>query len=225
MRRLASPRLRGIPAVVRLEHVAWTAWMCRERRALQATGWHLRGSSKRVSPFLRACTRDVNGKLKVFIVVVCVQAVCVSTLYLCIAAFTVWYLPLWYPQDTWSVPDPRLRLRPLRADWQSDMIFFDYEGFTFTVINPSAVESLPGLIVSDPHLNLTPRDLRKAVWATNRAPELAYMLKKIRKESPILAGVSSSLLPIVNTTNGYMLQPNVINDWRILEACLLHTHQ
>ena len=65
--------------------------------------------------------------------------------------------------------------------------WFAYEGCTYCVINPSSEESLPGIATDDPERNLTCRDMRKALWAMDKAPEMAYMLKKYSSESAFLA--------------------------------------
>ena len=46
----------------------------------------------------------------------------------------------------------------------------------YTVINPTDVESLPGIWNAEPELSLYARECRKALWAAERNPELVYML-------------------------------------------------
>ena len=40
------------------------------------------------------------------------------------------------------------------------------------------MESLPGIGVEDPELNLTCKDMRKALWALSRAPEMHQQIRK-----------------------------------------------
>ncbi|KAL1941688.1 hypothetical protein VTO73DRAFT_7127 [Trametes versicolor] len=65
--------------------------------------------------------------------------------------------------------------------------WFAFEGRIYTVINPSPVEWLPGVPVADPEANLDLRDLRKALWAVNRGPEMAYMLRSSHPDSCFFA--------------------------------------
>ena len=101
------------------------------------------------------------------------------------------------------------------------MKFFSYLGEVYTVINPSRIESLPGIPIVDPHENVSRKDLRKASWATNVGPEAAYMLKRYGDESAFLSRLDfdASTLPIVKVDAGYVLAPNVQKAWSTTEQC------
>ena len=67
------------------------------------------------------------------------------------------------------------------------MKYFWYNGTLYTAINPSDVDSLPGIPNSDPVYNLKGRELRHAIWVTERCPELAYMVRSYDSESAFLS--------------------------------------
>ena len=94
-----------------------------------------------------------------------------------------------------------------------------YNGHLYSVINPSPVESLPGIVIDDPERNLTCRDMRKALWARHKAPEMAYMLKHHQVESAFLSRLNCGVRdpPIVRTVWGYVLAPETREAWMELE--------
>ena len=96
---------------------------------------------------------------------------------------------------------------------------FYYENNVYTVINPSPVESLPGLGIIDPQQSLTCRDMRKALWALSEAPEMAYMLKRFTVESAFLSRLDcdKTNIPIVRTPKGYALREDIRASWKRLE--------
>lgn len=65
--------------------------------------------------------------------------------------------------------------RPFRA--------FSYNGVIYTVIHPTPVQHLPGYPIVDPHLNLDGRDLRQPLFAANKCPEIAYMVRNFKTEN------------------------------------------
>ena len=97
---------------------------------------------------------------------------------------------------------------------------FEYEGYTYTVINPSPVESLPGIGIENPEQNLTCKDMRKALWALSRAPEMAYMLKRVSVESAFISRLNFDFhnVPIVKTKGGYILKGDIRTSWQRLEG-------
>ena len=97
--------------------------------------------------------------------------------------------------------------------------WFRYEEYVYTVVNPSAVESLPGIATDDPEHNLTCRDMRKALWAMDKVPEMAYMLKSFTTESGFMARLNcdAKTLPIVKTGSGYALRQDIRESWYRLE--------
>ncbi len=103
---------------------------------------------------------------------------------------------------------------------------FSFEHRVFSVVNPCDVESLPGIPIIDPQNNLDTRDLRKAVWATNACPEIAYMLKRYDTESAFLArlNVDPKRVSVVKyesrSVSGYILNPDVQKAWYALENSL-----
>ena len=102
------------------------------------------------------------------------------------------------------------------------MRYFKFEGEVYTVVNPSKVESLPGIAIEDPEGNLTCRDMRKALWALRRAPEMAYMLKHFNHESAFLGRLQChpGALPIIKSDLGYVLSQDVRESWERLETAL-----
>ena len=102
------------------------------------------------------------------------------------------------------------------------MRYFEYNGDVYTVIHPSRVESLPGIPIYDPENNLTCRDMRKALWALGKAPEMAYMLKHYNHESSFLSRLNcdSARLPVVKTDLGYVLRSDIRESWHSLENAL-----
>lgn len=99
---------------------------------------------------------------------------------------------------------------------------FSYEDTLYTVVNLSNVESLPGIGCIDPQDNYTSREMRKALWATNTCPEMAYMLKRYDTESAFLArlNVDPKAVRIVKYDTGYMLNPEIQKSWYALENSL-----
>lgn len=87
------------------------------------------------------------------------------------------------------------------------------------MINPSAVESLPGIWIDDPVTNLDCRDMRKALGACRKAPEMAYMLRRRSAETSFLSRLNweDERLPIVRTQHGYALRSDVRDAWNTLE--------
>ena len=98
--------------------------------------------------------------------------------------------------------------------------FFAYEGYKYTVVNPSSVEALPGIAIEDPETNLTCKDMRKAIWALAKVPEMAYMLKRHSVESAFMSRLDCETenLPIVKHKQGYVLREDVRTSWQRLEA-------
>nr|VWO99258.1 N/A [Ganoderma boninense] len=106
-------------------------------------------------------------------------------------------------------------LHPSRTFW--------FENQCFTVINPSRVDFLPGIRVGDPDQNLTARDLRKAVWAIDKSPEMAYMLRSSHSDSSLLLRLNCDPRkpPIVTTEKKrYALSEDVLTAWMDLEQSL-----
>ncbi|PIL30397.1 hypothetical protein GSI_07583 [Ganoderma sinense ZZ0214-1] len=100
---------------------------------------------------------------------------------------------------------------------------FWFEGQFFTVINPSRVDFLPGIRVGNPDRNFTTRDLRKVVWAVDKGPEMAYMLRSSHSDSALLAQLSCDPRnpPIVTTEKKrFALNQNVLTTWKSLEQSL-----
>ena len=100
---------------------------------------------------------------------------------------------------------------------------FFYEDRVFTVINPGTVESLPGICIDDPVYNLTCADMRKALIACAKAPEMAYMLKRRTIESAFLDRLQweNRYIPIVRCGSGYSLREDVRDAWNTLEQTFL----
>ena len=117
--------------------------------------------------------------------------------------------------DWWELISEAHRSPPLR--------YFEFEGDVYTVVNPSRVESLPGIPIHDPESNLTCRDLRKAIWALGRAPEMAYMLKHYNHELAFFSRLNcdSRTLPIEKTEHGYALRHDVRASWQVIENVLI----
>ena len=63
---------------------------------------------------------------------------------------------------------------------------FVHKGQVFTVINYSEIDSLLEIWIDKLEFNLWSRECRKALWATHRNPELAYMLRQSQVESVFL---------------------------------------
>lgn len=63
---------------------------------------------------------------------------------------------------------------------------FVYENVLYLVVNPSDVESLPGIACIDPQDNYESHDMQKATWAMNACPKIVYMLKCYNTESAFL---------------------------------------
>nr|VWP00843.1 Lipoyl synthase (EC (Lip-syn) (LS) (Lipoate synthase) (Lipoic acid synthase) (Sulfur insertion protein LipA) [Ganoderma boninense] len=104
---------------------------------------------------------------------------------------------------------------PYRSFW--------FENQCFTVVNPSPVDFLPGIRVGDPDQSYTSKDLRKAVWAINKGPEMAYMLRSSHTDSSLLARLSCDPRnpPIVTTENKHFaLRQDVLGTWKDLEQNL-----
>ena len=99
-----------------------------------------------------------------------------------------------------------------------------YDGLRFTVINPSDVDSLPGIPNDNPPYNLRGRELRKAIWVTERCPELAYVLRKFDTESAFFArlAIDPKYVPLSEVEGGYMLDAGVMQAWWKLESLLIH---
>ena len=90
-------------------------------------------------------------------------------------------------------------------------------------MNPPAVASLPGIPVIDPEKNLDARDLRKAVWALNRAPEMAYMLRGTYPNLPFFARLNFSRTapPIVKNGAFWEVTESLRDSWQRLELTLI----
>lgn len=121
----------------------------------------------------------------------------------------------------WNFIDDLGVYRPFRA--------FSYNGVIYTVIHPTPAQHLPGYPIVDPHLNLDGRDLRQPLFATNKCPEIAYMVRNFKTENAFLARLHCDrdtvhLVKVDSgSTRGYMLAPSVAKSWRSLESCLLRT--
>lgn len=104
-----------------------------------------------------------------------------------------------------------------------------YNGVIYAVIHPTPVQHLPDYPIIDPHLNLDGRDLRQPLFATNKCPEIAYMVRHFKTENAFLARLHCDCdtvhLVKINSgsTRGYMLAPSVAKSRRSLEDCLLRT--
>ncbi|OCH84639.1 hypothetical protein OBBRIDRAFT_839545 [Obba rivulosa] len=100
-----------------------------------------------------------------------------------------------------------------------------YNGNIFTVINPSAVEWLPGIPIVDPDDNLDLRDLRRALWAANRAPEMAYMLRSTHNDGRFFSRLNFDhrALPIVKEGSAWVIDKEVQEKWSRLENSLFYT--
>ena len=61
--------------------------------------------------------------------------------------------------------------------------------------------------------------MRKALWAMDKAPEMAYMLKRFTTESTFMARLSCDFktLPIMKTELGYVLRPDIQQSWYRIE--------
>lgn len=61
--------------------------------------------------------------------------------------------------------------------------------------------------------------MRKALWAMDKAPEMAYMLKRFTTESTFMARLSCDFktLPITKTELGYVLRPDIQQSWYRIE--------
>ncbi|KAI0652706.1 hypothetical protein C8Q79DRAFT_1005879 [Trametes meyenii] len=102
---------------------------------------------------------------------------------------------------------------------------FKYDRRIFTVVNPSPVEWLPGNVVVDPENSLDLRDLRKALWAVGRAPEMAYMLRSSHAESRFFSRLvidKGKSLPIVEVDGIWTVQEALRASWSRLEGSLLY---
>lgn len=77
--------------------------------------------------------------------------------------------------------------------------------------------------MGDPERNFTARDLRKAVWAVDKGPEMAYMLRSSHSDSSLLARLNCDPRnpPIITTgKKRFALSQNVLTTWKDLEHCL-----
>ena len=61
--------------------------------------------------------------------------------------------------------------------------------------------------------------MRKALWAMDKAPEMAYMLKRFTTESTFMARLSCDFktLSIMKTELGYVLRPDIQQSWYRIE--------
>ena len=102
------------------------------------------------------------------------------------------------------------------------MKYFRYDGTLYTAINPSDVDSLPGIPNSDPVYNLKGRELRHAIWVTERCPELAYMVRSYDSESAFLSRlqVDPRHVSIQRSGNDYFLSQDLRASWARLENTL-----
>ena len=102
---------------------------------------------------------------------------------------------------------------------------FRFLGQDFTVINHSSVEWLPGIPVHNPDETLDSRDLRKALWAVNRAPEMAYMLRRSHEVDRFFARlrVDHHNPPITQISGWWVVEARVCDRWSQLEDALLYT--
>ena len=94
------------------------------------------------------------------------------------------------------------------------------------MVNPSNVESLPGLAPEDPEQSFEAADLRKALWAVGRCPELAYAPKSHRFTCSLLERLNCYVndIPLIRTKEwtkeGWMLNPKAQKSWHMLELAL-----
>ena len=94
------------------------------------------------------------------------------------------------------------------------------------MVNPSNVESLPGLAPEDPELSFEAADLRKALWAVGRCPELAYAPKSHQFTCSLLERLNCYVndIPLIRTKEwtkeGWMLNPKAQKSWHMLELAL-----
>ncbi|KAL1946012.1 hypothetical protein VTO73DRAFT_2014, partial [Trametes versicolor] len=102
--------------------------------------------------------------------------------------------------------------------------WFAFEGRIYTVINPSPVEWLPGIPVADPEANLDLRDLRKALWAVNRGPEMAYMLRSSHPDGRFFARLNFDprKLPVVEKDGVWSVERGMQDQWARLENSLTY---
>ncbi|OJT07017.1 hypothetical protein TRAPUB_2129 [Trametes pubescens] len=102
--------------------------------------------------------------------------------------------------------------------------WFKFEGRIYTVINPSPVEWLPGNPVADPEANLDLRDLRKALWAVNRGPEMAYMLRSSHTDGRFFARlhIDPQKLPVIKKGEVWTVDKELQNQWARLEGSLIY---
>ncbi|TFK78322.1 hypothetical protein K466DRAFT_570916, partial [Polyporus arcularius HHB13444] len=115
--------------------------------------------------------------------------------------------------------------QPVSSGSRSDvpMIYFEYDKMLVTVINPSEVDSLPGIPIADPPDSLRGRELRHAIWAIDRCPELAYMRRRYETESTFLTflRVDPTCVPLRKVDGGFTLSRDVCLAWERLENVLL----
>ena len=88
-------------------------------------------------------------------------------------------------------------------------------------VHPREVESLPGIPVIDPHLNLEFRDLRRAIWAVNKAPELAYVLRNRHTRLLDCADLNPKDLPLVKIAGGWAVKQETREAWWNMERILV----
>ena len=85
------------------------------------------------------------------------------------------------------------------------------------------MDFLPGIRVGDPDQNLNAKDLRKAVWAVDKGPEMAYMLRSSHADSSLLARLNCDPRnpPIITTDKKrFALRDDVFGAWRSLKQAL-----
>ena len=75
----------------------------------------------------------------------------------------------------------------------------------------------------DPEHSLDVRDMRKALWAVDRAPEMAYMLRTEHRNASFLARlhINAANPPVVRAGDGWVLEDRVRCSWSDLEDVLL----
>ncbi|PIL36547.1 hypothetical protein GSI_00236 [Ganoderma sinense ZZ0214-1] len=101
---------------------------------------------------------------------------------------------------------------------------FYYENSLYTVVNPSVLESLPGMPLLEPE-TLDASDIRKAL-ALLKCPELAYAPRDHHFTCDLLKRLNCHMndLPLIKaqqwTRTGWKLNPDTEAAWYTLESVL-----